>query len=105
MPSIYIENLGKTISASPAVSVLNNLLREGVRMAHKCGGRAQCGTCRYKVLAGEDKISPPTGIEKRKLAELGNPSATRLGCQSYASGDIAIRIVVLGNGGVGSPSV
>ncbi len=98
MPSIFIENLGKTIQASSAVSVLNNLLREGVQISHTCGGKARCGTCRYKVISGEEKISPLTEIEKRKLADLGNPEATRLGCQSYASGDIAIHVVVLRKG-------
>jgi adenylate cyclase len=95
MPSIYIANTGETVEASTAVSVLNNLLRAGVRTAHRCGGKAQCGTCRYKVLRGIEKISPPTPAEKRKLLELGNLEAVRLGCQSYISGDISIRIVLM----------
>lgn len=95
MPSIYIENTGETVAASTAVSVLNNLLRAGVRIAHQCGGRAQCGTCRYKVLEGKSRISPANAAEQRKLKEMGNPEDVRLGCQTYASGDISIRIVLM----------
>mgnify|MGYP006290200907 CR=1 FL=1 len=95
MPTIHIENTGRTVEASTAVSVLNNLLRAGVRIAHKCGGKAQCGTCRYTVVAGREKISPPTAVEKRKLGELGNPPDVRLGCQSFIFGDISIRILLM----------
>lgn len=92
MASIYIENYDVTIPASAAVSVLNNLLRQGIGISHLCGGKAQCGTCRYTVLKGGEGLSPKTEIEKRKLAALGNPPDTRLACQSYTRSELSIRI-------------
>jgi len=95
MPVIKIENTGRKIQASAAVSLLNNLLRAGVQVFHVCGGKAQCGTCRYTVVAGADKLSPPSAAERSKLDALGNPPDTRLGCQSYPFGDITIRFARL----------
>lgn len=92
MPVIHVQNIGREVEASAAVSVLNNLLRAGVKISHICGGKAQCGTCRYVVLEGARHISSPTRIEKAKLTALGNPPETRLACQSYVSGDITITV-------------
>jgi ferredoxin len=99
MVEIFIENIGGSIQASPAVSVLNNLLQAGIKIAHRCGGKAQCGTCRYMVLQGGDNISPPGEIELAKLTAMGNPVNTRLGCQRYPFGDVSIRIVLLNEPG------
>lgn len=92
MSTIYVENLDRHISASPAVSILNNLLREGVPIKHLCGGHAQCGTCRIRIVAGEDRVSRPGPVELRRLAAMRNADGLRLACQSYAFGDISIRI-------------
>lgn len=92
MPVIRIKNTGDEVEASSAVSVLNNLLRGGVKIAHICGGKAQCGTCRYTVLEGASRISAPKQLERAKLAAIGNPPNTRLACQSYISGDITISV-------------
>ena len=94
MATIIIENYRKKIDASPVISILNNILRKGLPIAHKCGGRAQCGTCRYRILEGEENVSPIRERERRKLDALGNPGNTRLACQSYTCGDIRIELVV-----------
>lgn len=103
MARIHIVNSGRTIDASAAVSILNNLLREGERVSHLCGGKAQCGTCRIAVLAGANRLSPMTEIEKRRLGRNGGPAAhtenspvIRLACQTYCFGDITLRILAPG---------
>ena len=70
MARIHIVNSGKEIEASAAVSILNNLLRRGAGISHLCGGKAQCGTCRFEILGGERFLSPPTEIEKKRLGNL-----------------------------------
>jgi len=94
LASIYIENSGKRINVSPAISILNNLLREGEPISHVCGGKAQCGTCRIEILEGMNKLSRKTEIEIRKLDALGNPPNVRLACQTYTFGDISVRILL-----------
>lgn len=93
MASITVENTGDVIEASPAVSILNNLLQNGVSISHVCGGRAQCGTCRLEIIDGDRYLSPRTDIEKRKLRQIGNPEKIRLACQTHTVGNITVRIV------------
>ncbi len=95
MPLIKIQNTGEVIEASPAVSILNNLLRSGIRINHFCGGKAICGTCRIVILSGSENLNPAGEKEKLRLSSSGistSETKVRLACQSYLSGDIEIRI-------------
>lgn len=85
---------GTTISikASPAVSLVNTLLSAGISIHHRCGGKAQCGTCRVKVVAKDptkrfsNTIAPR---EAERLAAMGAhvEEGERLACQTYLFGD------------------
>ncbi len=87
----------KEIETSPAVSLLNALLRNGVRISHLCGGRARCGTCRVRILEGERFLSPMGEEERIRLTERGPlPEHVRLACQSYTWGTIVIRVLAPG---------
>ena len=92
MPVITVKNTGKSFSASPAVSLLNSLLREGIRINHFCGGKAACGTCRITVLSGSENLSPPGNSEKKRLEAVKAKADQRLACQSYLYDDILIEI-------------
>jgi len=85
---------------SPAISILNTLLRNGVPISHLCGGKAVCGTCRIKILEGEENLSPMQEAERVRLTsgtgKQDPPPHTRLACQSYARGDITIKILAPG---------
>jgi ferredoxin len=94
MASIRIQNTGEVVRASAAVSILNTLMREGVSIKHVCGGKAQCGTCRFKLVEGENYLSPLTERERVRLDALGNPEHVRLACQTYTFGDITIEILL-----------
>ena len=103
MATIRLSNYDVTIPASPAVSILNCILREGYGISHLCGGKAQCGTCKIEVLEGAGYLSPMTDLEKIRLKpEEGSSTrpSMRLACQTFCSGDITIRI--LATGGTGS---
>ena len=94
MASIRILNTGKTVKTSAAVSILNTLMREGVAVKHVCGGKAQCGTCRFRIVEGEKYLSPVTDRERVRLEALGGMEKVRLACQTYAFGDITIEILL-----------
>lgn len=93
MAKITIVNDDRVIEGSAAISLLNTLLRAGVRIDHRCGGRAQCGTCRLRIVSGADRLSPIREREAAKLAKFGNKSDLRLACQTYAFGDVTIEIL------------
>ncbi len=89
---IVVENGGAEVRASPAVSILNTLMQNGIGIAHKCGGKAICGTCRIKIVSGGEILSPKTEAEIIRLKAMGDPEGVRLACQTYAAGEVRIKI-------------
>jgi ferredoxin len=96
MASIRIQNTGQVVKASAAISILNTLMREGVQIKHVCGGKALCGTCRFRVIDGHRFLSPVKEREQMRLDALGNPKDVRLACQTHTFGDITIEIILTG---------
>ncbi len=93
MPEIYVRNSGRHHDASPARSILNNLLEGGEPIAHVCGGKAQCGTCAVRIEKGGAGMNPRTDREKKKLAALGDPPGMRLACQAHALRDVELVVL------------
>ena len=92
MPLITVRNTGYSFISTPAVSILNALLREGLKISHMCGGKAGCGTCRITVVSGMEKLSPVREKEALRLSAVKAGPDQRLACQTYAAGDIIIEI-------------
>jgi ferredoxin len=92
MARIRITGGGEAVAASPAVSLLNSLLAAGVRIRHDCGGKALCGTCAVRIVAGAAGLSPPAPPEAARLEATGRPSGFRLSCQARAARDVEIEI-------------
>lgn len=77
---------------SASVSLLNTLLKNAHPIQHQCGGKAQCGTCRIRIIEGAGKLSPVSGVERRRLGEENLSAGLRLACQTYAFADVSIEI-------------
>ncbi|HTX71851.1 MAG TPA: 2Fe-2S iron-sulfur cluster-binding protein [Rectinemataceae bacterium] len=81
------------------LSILNALLRAGVRVRHDCGGHAQCGTCRLRVLGEGSGLSPVGRAEAERLAasvlpgESAPGSVVRLACQARTARDIDVELI------------
>jgi adenylate cyclase len=58
--------------------------------ASVCGGRGRCSTCRVRIVAGLQALSPPSAVEARVLQRVGAGPDVRLACQSRPTGDISI---------------
>lgn len=87
--------------ASPVYSVLVAAQRSGVPLRHDCGGKAQCGTCRVKVLSG--RLSPMGERERIRLEAVGalhgqstegGGPVYRLACQSRPGSDLELEAVL-----------
>jgi ferredoxin len=52
----------------------------GAPVCFSCRG-GDCGTCRVEVLAGADRLSPPSADEAETLRRLGAAPEDRLACQ------------------------
>ena len=93
MPSVYSRGEHAfRLKTSPAVSLLNALVREGVPIRHDCGGKALCGTCKVRVVAGSDGLSPVSERERLRLDAIGAGPEERLACQSYAFRDVELEL-------------
>ena len=92
MAEINIKNLQTTIAARLGYSLLNTLLHEEQPIHTVCGGRARCGCCRIRVLAGEKGTSPINDLEKVRLTAEELDAGWRLACQTYTLRDITIHL-------------
>ncbi|MGH8689360.1 MAG: iron-sulfur cluster assembly accessory protein [Burkholderiales bacterium] len=75
-------------------SLLDLLLTGGVALAHECGGKIACATCRVIVREGLEHFAPAGDDELDMLdtAGIAEPNA-RLACQAIAlGGDLVIEI-------------
>lgn len=68
------------------LSLLELARLSDVPHAHVCSGRGRCGTCRVRVEAGTEQLSPMGEAERATLARVGASVEERLACQALVSG-------------------
>jgi ferredoxin len=90
MPTITFEPLGAIVDASLGDSIFEAGRRAGVPIPTACVGRATCGLCRVKILAGEAALSVETPEEEKHLGNTYFITKLRLGCQVRLVGEGAI---------------
>jgi len=87
---------GLDFDCHPGESVLESALRAGIPMAHACGGRARCSTCRIWIEDGAAQVlPPPTEAETALKARLGLGPEIRLACQFRPLAEVAFRRLVI----------
>jgi ferredoxin, 2Fe-2S len=90
MAKLSLKNTNQIFDITPGISILNTLLRNDVKIPHKCGGKMQCGTCKIKILSGRKFLSPLRAEEKHRLEAVNGAEDERLACQTFTYGDISI---------------
>jgi 2Fe-2S ferredoxin len=100
MPTMTIKPLDKAIPASQGATILQAMLDAGIDTPHKCGGKAQCGTCHIFVHEGRKSLSKVQRLENEKLDTIvGVGSKSRLACQSVIGAeDITIELLGFSSG-------
>jgi 2Fe-2S ferredoxin len=74
---------GKTFDAKPGVSVLDNLLDQGIEVEHACEKSCACTTCHVIVRDGFDTLSEASEDEEDLLDRAwGLTPLSRLSCQA-----------------------
>jgi ferredoxin len=72
-------------------TLLAAALRSGVPLASSCGGRAVCGDCIVRVLAGAEHVSAPDADELAWRRRTGKGSdALRLACCVRVRGRVEV---------------
>jgi adenylate cyclase len=68
------------------LSILEISLLNDVPHAHVCSGRGRCGTCRVRIDAGAESLSPVEDQERGTLERVGAGTGERLACQARVVG-------------------
>ncbi|WP_429143485.1 2Fe-2S iron-sulfur cluster-binding protein [Anaerotaenia torta] len=89
--TILQEDKQVAIKCMEGKTLLEAMLRQGVRYRCDCGGRGTCGQCKVQVVSGEPKKSR---ADVRLLTEEELESGYRLACKAYPGEDIVIRVPV-----------
>jgi len=80
---LTINPSGTTVPSTEGMSILEAVLAAGVKMPHKCEGKAECGSCHIFVTEGRKTLSKTQRLENDKLDTLvGVSSNSRLACQA-----------------------
>ena len=67
-----------TIECASGESVLEAARRAYLPIAHACGGKAKCSTCRIWILAGAEACPSKEALERELTARLGLGDDIRL---------------------------
>ena len=74
---------GKTFEGKKGVSLLDNVLEQGIEVEHACEKSCACTTCHLIVREGFDSLSPSSEDEDDLLDRAwGLTSVSRLSCQA-----------------------
>ena len=85
-PEIFPE--GKTFEATSGVSVLDNLLEQGIEVEHACEKQCACTTCHVVVREGYDSLADASDDEEDLLDRAwGLTPVSRLSCQAIVAGE------------------
>ncbi|MDX1913980.1 MAG: 2Fe-2S iron-sulfur cluster-binding protein [Methylophilus sp.] len=95
MPTLTIQPSGQQIQAATGASILAALLGNNIEIAHKCDGKAECGSCHIFVQEGRKSISKIQRTENEKLDSIvGVGSKSRLACQAVlGEEDVTIELL------------
>ena len=93
MPTITFMPMAVTVACDSGESLFDVARRNGVPVATACAGKATCGLCRMKILAGEAHLSPFNSGERKHLGNVYFITKERLSCQARI-GDGAVTVLV-----------
>jgi len=89
--AVPIEFDGRRVEARRGATILAAAMKNRVRLMHVCGARTLCGTCRVKIDAGRENLTPMSAKEKFSLRyHLSFSPRTRLACQARVEGPIEV---------------
>jgi uncharacterized 2Fe-2S/4Fe-4S cluster protein (DUF4445 family) len=93
MPTITFMPQGVEAPCDDGETVFSVGQRAGVAIETACVGKATCGLCRVRILAGEEHLNEFTDDEEKHLGNVYYLTKVRLSCQSVVSGgDVVVEL-------------
>lgn len=84
-----------TLEVPHGQRVLDAASEAGFLIATRCGGVADCKTCRVEVPPGVEReagLTPVDAFEQEALDEVRASPRARLSCQAHVVGDVAVLV-------------
>lgn len=79
----------KEVEIKTGHTILRAARQGRVPLKHRCGGRAQCTTCKVTI-DDQSAISEPADVEKIMLGERNIEKGMRLSCQTRVFGTVRV---------------
>ncbi|MCU1281201.1 MAG: ferredoxin [bacterium] len=92
VPRVTIQPLGVTLECNEGESVFACARRHNVLIPTACAGKATCGLCRVKMIAGEQNVAPMNRDEQKHLGNTYFITKLRLSCQLQPTGDLTVLV-------------
>lgn len=83
---------GINVTLAAGESLLSALSRQGIALAHDCGGKLSCATCMVIVHQGGERLDRAGDDEIDILERADAPAGARLACQARGEGVIGIEV-------------
>lgn len=94
MPAVTFMPGTRRIEAAAGESIFAVARRAEVPVATACVGKATCGLCRVKILAGETHLTAFNPDERKHLGNVYFITKVRLSCQARLTGDGDVTVEV-----------
>ncbi len=95
MPEISVWPDDVEVHFDTEVNLLEALVSADIPIAHLCGGKARCSTCRIRVREGIEHMSLRTEPEQQMAERLDFSDEMRLACQTKTTGSVDVARLVL----------
>jgi ferredoxin len=92
VPRVTFEPFGLTIDCAEGESIFAAARRQNVLIPTACAGKATCGLCRVKVVAGAEHLPPINRDEQKHLGNTYFITRMRLSCQLVPRGDVTVSL-------------
>jgi uncharacterized 2Fe-2S/4Fe-4S cluster protein (DUF4445 family) len=93
MPKITYLPMNITVDCADGESVFEVGRRHGIAIDTACVGKATCGRCRVKIVAGAEFLPEFNDDEKKHLGNVYWLTRVRLSCQSVVhGGDVTVEV-------------
>ncbi len=96
MVTVHVVPSGLDVEVDVGQSVMSAAEGQGVAWPTVCHGLAECHTCFFEVVDGEEQLEAPSDIERTALQQFAGRSwyqgrIIRLACQARVRGPMTVR--------------
>jgi 2Fe-2S ferredoxin len=96
MVTVHVEPAGVDVEVDDGQSIMAAAEGQGIFWPTICHGLAECHTCFFEVVGGEDYLELPNALEEAALRQFAGRSwyegkIIRLACQTRVRGPVSVR--------------